>query len=126
MTLSPLGVGSARVHVYLDQAGHGFWPYNPGPSVYLPELPFRLLSTLAFYAPETLIPYGTLATVMYPDEVSDPYDGSHNKAIRAHLDRVLSLMEQKGWDRRVFEVRYATGVIVHARYFPRNTRIIWQ
>jgi hypothetical protein len=121
MTLSPARTGNTRKHPFLDVDAHGFYARRTNVGIYVSELLFLLLSVLAYYPPGTVIPYSTIATVMWPGDVSNPYDGSFNKVIRTHLDRLLDLMVDRGWDRRVFEVKYSVGIRVNARYLPRTT-----
>ena len=116
MTFTPSTVGSRRTHPFLDVAGHGFYPYASGASTYVPELPFRLLSVLARYDPDTVVPYETIARVMYPDT---PYDASLHDMVQRHLAVLRSLMSLYGnWLPRLFKVEYGVGIRVQSQYLP--------
>lgn len=120
MTFTAPSAGNRRSHPFLDVRTHGFCPYASGASIPVPELPFRLLSTLARYEPGTVVSYETLASVMWPGEVPAPYDGSFNDMIQRHLAVLRTLMSVYGnWHPRLFKVEYGVGIRVQPEHLPR-------
>lgn len=123
MTLSPATDGNRRPHPLIDFSGHGVRSYTGDASTYLPEKPFLLLQTLVYYPPGTVVPYSTLAAVMWPDTVSDPYDGSYDYTIRAHLSGIRAIMRRDGlWPHIPFEVKPGVGICLIPRLLPKHWR----
>jgi hypothetical protein len=118
MTFTAPSAGTRRDHPFLDVRAHGVYPFASGPSLYLPELPYRLLSVLARYDPDTVVPYETIAVVLWP---TAPYDSATMPdMIQNHLKTLRTLMSiYGGWHPMVFKVEYGVGVRVQPEYLPR-------
>jgi DNA-binding winged helix-turn-helix (wHTH) protein len=110
-----------HTHPLVDYARHGVKSFRGDTSIYLSETRFRLLSTLAFFPPGTVVPYSTIAAVVWPGAVSDPYDGSYNHVIQAHLFNIRALMTHDGaWPHNPFEVRNGVGICINAALLPMS------
>ena len=118
MTFTAPSAGNRRSHPFLDVRSHGVYPFASGPSLYLPELPYRLLSVLARYDPDTVIGYDTIATVLWPQA---PYDAdTMPDMIQNHLKTLRTLMSiYGGWHPMVFKVEYGVGIRVQPAYLPK-------
>lgn len=124
MTLVPAArTATTRQHPLIDYATHGVRSFDGSTSTYLPELPFRLLSTLCYHKPNTVVGYAALAAVMWPGAVSEPYDGGYNQVIRNHLSGIKAIMTHDGaWPFCPFEVKYDVGICVVSSLMPVSPR----
>lgn len=124
MIMSPAHTGNVRTHAFLDDQGHGCWPYYDGPSIALPQMTYHLLEILADFPFDTLIPYDVLYARMWPNEIGTSYRATQKNRLQFHLDQLrFDMLLYGGWHRATIRTVYGLGIRVNSHHFPDKYRI---